>query len=93
MTKTLMLVAAVVLVLLLVSTASAGRLYVVPARAAVVHSYWPVGPVYAYPAPAVVAPAPVMVPAPVVAAQPVVVFPRAYIYGRPVRTVVRVVLP
>jgi hypothetical protein len=87
-----MLVAAIVLVLLLVSTASAGRLYVIPARAAVTYSYWPVGPVYAYPAPAVVAaPAPVVVPA--VAPAPVVVFPRAYVYGRPVRSVVRYVLP
>ena len=70
----------------------------------VVHSYWPVGPVYAYPAPVVVArpvyaPAPVIVrgpvlaPGPVLYPAPVIVRPKVFIPGRPVRNAVRAVLP
>jgi hypothetical protein len=94
---------AMAVVLMAASTALGGWRYVpgrVVVTAPVVHSYWPVGPVYAYPPAVAVAPvvpvapvAPVVAPATVVAPAPVVVRPRAYIPGRPVRRAVRVVLP
>jgi hypothetical protein len=94
------LVAAIVLALLLGSTAYGGW-YVAP-RAA--YAYYPVLPVYAYRAPVVltapppvympVAPAPVMAPVPVWVGPPAVWVPgKVYIYGRPVRNVVRAVVP
>lgn len=87
---------AAAVVLLGASVASAGWGYV--GAPAVVYDYWPVGPVYAYPAPVVVAspvvaPAAVVVPGPVVYPAPVVVRPKVYYYGRPVRNAVRAVLP
>jgi len=95
------LIAAIAVVLLLGSTACGGW-YVGPR---VVQSYYPVGPVYGYPGPVVVAgprvvyspiiPAPMMVPAPMWYRPPVVVGPagRVYLPGRPVRNAVRAVLP
>ena len=115
------MLAALAVVLLACSTASAGWPYVGPVVVApspmVVHSYYPAGPVYGYPAPVVtVAPrvvyrAPVFYPAPVVYRAPVVYGPhvvyrgplaypapvvvrsKVYIPGRPVRNLVRAVLP
>jgi hypothetical protein len=95
------LLGAVVALLLLGSTAY-GRWYVGPT---VVYPSYAAAPVYAYPAPVVVsgpqvvyAPyvaGPVVVPAPVFVGRPVVVGPtgKVYIVGRPVRNVVRAVLP
>jgi hypothetical protein len=95
------LLVAVAALLLLGSTAY-GRWYVAPT---VVYQNYAAAPVYAYPAPVVVAgpqvvyapyaAGPVMVPAPVVVSRPVVVGPtgKVYIVGRPVRNVVRAVLP
>ena len=113
--------AVVAVVLLACSTASAGWPYAAPVVVApppaMVHSFYPVGPVYAYPAPVVrVAPrvvyrAPVVYPAPVVYQPhvvyrapvvygphvvyraPVVVRSKVYVRGRPIRNVVRAVLP
>ena len=95
------LIAAIAAVLLLGSTAYGGW-YVGPRM---VQSYYPVGPVYGYPAPVVMAgpqvvyspivPAPIMAPAPMWYGRPVVVGPagRVYLPGRPVRNTVRAVLP
>ena len=92
------LVVALAVVLLLASTAAAyGGWYVGPR---VVYG----GPVYAYPAPVVVAqpqvvyspvvPAPLVAPVPVWVGPPaVVVGPRVFIPGRPVRNVIRAVVP
>jgi hypothetical protein len=89
------LITAIVVCLLLGSTAYGGW-YVAPTR---VRAYYPVAPVYAYPAP-MVAPvpyavySPVVVPAPVWVAPPgVVVRGKVYLPGRPVRNTVRAVLP
>ncbi len=105
------ILAALGIVLLGASVASAGWTYV--ARAPVVYgptpvvaNYWPVGPVYTYPAPYVVArpvvaapapvvyyrPAPVVYgPAPVVYGYPYVVRARYYVPGQPVRNTLRAV--
>ena len=64
--------------LLSCSTASAGWRHRIAAVPVVVHSFHPVGPVYAYPAPVVLIPVPVA---------PVYVTPYAYVYPR--RFVVR----
>jgi hypothetical protein len=96
------LVAAVVLALLFGSAAYGGW-YVTPSRAYAYYPY-PAVPVYAYRVPVVVAPPPPVympvAPAPIVTAGPVWVGPPAvwvrgkvYVYGRPVRNVVRAVLP
>ncbi len=94
------LLIAVAVVLMLGSTAYGGW-YVGPT---VGYAYYP-APVYAYPAPVVVArpyvayapvmAAPMVAPAPVWVGRPVVVGPagKAYIVGRPVRNAVRAVLP
>lgn len=94
------LIAAIAVVLLLGSTAYGGWY-----GPRVIAPYYPVGPVYAYPAPVVVigprvvyspiVPAPMMAPAPVWYGRPVVVGPagRVYLPGRPVRNAVRAVLP
>jgi hypothetical protein len=87
---------AVAIVLLAASSAFGGWGYV--AGPAVVYHYWPVGPVYAYPAPVVVAPAvvapvPAVVSGPVLYPAPVVIRSKVYIPGRPVRNAVRAVLP
>jgi hypothetical protein len=93
-------VVAMAVVLLLASTAMAqGGWYIGPRVV-----YAPVAPVYAYPAPVVVAspqvvyspivPAPVIAPAPIVVGPPgVVIYPRYYIPGQPVRNVLRAVAP
>ena len=79
------LIAALLIVLLLGSTSFAGW-HVVPT---VVRAYYPVAPVYAYPAPVVVAPAPYVsymplaVPAPAYAYGPPVIAPAPVIVGRP----------
>lgn len=87
------------LVLLLGATAHAGW-YVGPR---VVHAYYPAAPVYAYPNVVVPAPyvayapvmvAPVAVPAGVWVGPPgVVVRGKVYVPGRPVRNIVRAVVP
>jgi hypothetical protein len=94
------LVIAVAVVLMLSSTAWAGW-YVGPT---VGYAYYPAVPAYVYPAPVVVA-APQVVyapvaPGPVVTAAPVWIGPpgvvvrsKVYIPGRPLRNVVRAVLP
>ncbi len=100
------MIVATVIVLLACSTAFGGWGHPVPVvvPAPVVHAYWPVGPVYAYPpvvvrAPVVVVPrrivyrARVVVPRAVWYAPPVTVRSKVYIYGRPVRNAVRAVLP
>jgi hypothetical protein len=94
--KKLLMLAVALVVLTAASTALAGWA-VVPAR---VHAYYPVGPVYTYPAPAVVAPAPVVAPGAVVAPRAVwygrravVRPPRVYVRGQPVRNAIRVALP
>ena len=123
------LVVALAVVVLAASAASAGWTYVAPvvAPAPVVYNYWPVGPVYTYPAPVpympapymvarpapyrvarpvpyrvarpvmvappVYAPAPFYAPAPVVYAPPYVVRSKVFIPGRPIRNIVRAVLP
>jgi hypothetical protein len=92
------LIAALVVVLFVASSASAGWAYVAPAP--VVYGYWPdVAPVYAYPAPVMVA-RPIVAappvyygPAPVVYGYPYVVRPRVYVPGQPVRNVLRATLP
>jgi hypothetical protein len=95
---------ALTVVLLAASTADAGYVYrsrtVVPAAPVVVHSFYPVGPVYAYPPPAVVEPVPVAPAAPVVyGAAPVYYTPgvtvrsKVYVRGQPVRNTIRAVLP
>lgn len=125
--KSPVVLAAIAVVLLACSTASAGWPYAAPVVVApppaMVHSFYPVGPVYAYPAPVVrVAPrvvyrAPVVYPAPVVYQPrvvyrapvvygphvvyrapvaypaPVVIRSKVYVLGRPVRNLVRAVLP
>ncbi len=73
-----MVVLVALAVLLSCSTASAGWRHRVAAAPVVVYSFHPVGPVYAYPAPAVLVPFPVT---------PVFVRPYAYVYPR--RVVVR----
>jgi hypothetical protein len=94
------LLVAVVALLLLGSTAY-GRWYV---GSTVAYPHYAATPVYTYPAPVVVAPrvvyspyvaGPAVVPAPVVVSRPAIVGPtgRVYIVGRPVRNVVRAVLP
>ena len=102
------LIMALGIVLLVGSTAFAGW-YVGPR---VVRAYYPYGPVYAYPAPVVAAPAPymtympvpapapywtysvpVVAPAPVWVGPPAVVRYRGFYPGRPVRNVVRAVVP
>jgi hypothetical protein len=95
------LIIAIAVILLLGSTAYGGW-YVGPTM---VRAYYPVAPVYAYPAPMVVpgpqvvyspvVPGPVLAPAPVWVGRPVVVGPagRVYVPGRPVRNAVRAVLP
>lgn len=65
-------------VVLSCSTASAGWRHGVAAAPVVVHSFYPVGPVYAYPVPAAIIPVPWT---------PVYVAPHAYVY--PHRVVVR----
>jgi hypothetical protein len=94
------LIAALVLVLVVASSASAGWAYVGPAP--VVYGYWPsVAPVYSYPyaAPYVVArpvyePAPVYYgPAPVVYGYPYAVPARVFVPGQPVRNLLRATLP
>ncbi len=95
------ILAALAIVLLTTSIASAaGRRYVVASPvfvgpAPMVANYWPVGPVYTYPAPyvvgrpMVVAPAPVMVgPPAMMVPAPVVVRPR-FVPGQPVRNAIR----
>jgi hypothetical protein len=88
-------------ILLLGATVQAGW-YVGPARG---YAYYPAAPVYAYAAPTVVAtpqvvyspvyaPAVVAAPVPVLVGPPaVVVRSKVYIPGRPVRNVVRAVVP
>ncbi|MBN1591071.1 MAG: hypothetical protein JW888_16275 [Pirellulales bacterium] len=95
------ILAALGVVLLTASVASAGWAYVPPAPvvygpAPVVANYWPVGPAYAYPAPYVVArPAyayPAVygyAPAPVVYASPYVVRQKVFVRGQPVRNALR----
>ena len=100
------LFAAVAVVLLLASTASAGWAYVAPGP--VVYGAYYGGPVYAYPgvtpvvvarpvmaapAPVVYAPAPVAYPAVVGYGYPYVVRAKYYVPGQPVRNAVRAVLP
>ena len=88
--KSPVVLAAMVMVFCACSTASADWAYGGPvvAPAAVVQSYWPVGPVYAYPAPVVaVGPRvvyrrPVVVPAPVVYPAPVL-YPAPVVYPAP----------
>jgi len=98
MTKSLLLVAAVMLMVLLASPLFAGRAYVVPVQPGLVtYGYYPVAPVYyTYRRPAVVA-TPVYAPAPMVAPAvvpaPVYVFPKVYVAGQPVRNVIRAVTP
>ncbi len=87
----LLWIAAVVLVLLSSSTASAGWGHGVPVT---VHSFYPVGPVYAYPEAVVVPvmPVPVLAPAAIVYPAPAaVVRARVSYYGRPVRNTIRIV--
>lgn len=106
--KGLVVFVAVAVVLLAGSTASAAWTYLSPVVVpppTVVHSYWPVGPVYAYAPPVVTVPArvvyrppvvvsaPVVYPPAVVAPAPVVVRSRVYVRGQPVRNVIRAVLP
>ncbi|MEN6407668.1 MAG: hypothetical protein ABFC77_14505 [Thermoguttaceae bacterium] len=95
--KNLMLVA--VAILLLGSTAYGGW-YVGPTVGYAYYPYPVVEPVYAYPAPVVmaqprVAYSPILAPAPVMVARPVVVGPtgKVYIPGRPIRNAVRAVVP
>ena len=95
------IILAVAVVVMLGSTAYGGW-YVGPS---VGYAYYPAAPVYAYPAPVVVAgprvvyspimPAPVVAPAPMWVGRPVVVGAagKVYILGRPVRNAVRAVLP
>ena len=95
------LIIAVAVVLMLGSTAYGGW-YVGPT---VGYSYYAPAPVYAYPAPVVVArphvvyspviAGPVVAPAPVWVGRPVVVgrYGKVYLPGRPVRNAVRAVLP
>lgn len=90
---------AVTVVLLTASTAVGGRVYrsrvVVPAAPVMVHSFYPVGPVYAYPEPVYMAPvAPVVYgPAPVYYTPGVTVRSKVYVHGQPVRNTIRAVLP
>lgn len=92
---------ALTVVLLAASTADAGYVYrsrmVVPAAPVVVHSFYPVGPVYAYPPPAIVEPVPVAPvvygPAPVYYTPGVTVRSKVYFRGQPVRNTIRAVLP
>lgn len=77
----LSIAAAVLVVLLACSTAEAGWGYVVPAGT-VVYNYWPVGPVYTYPAPVAVPAPAVVTPAPAVVPAPVVTYPWVYVRGR-----------
>lgn len=101
---------AVVIILLAASTAFGGWQHVVPVvvpAPTVVYSYYPVGPVYAYPAPvlypvapvfyppapALVYPRRVVYPAGVLAPAPVVVRTKVFVRGQPVRNVVRAVVP
>jgi hypothetical protein len=89
--KRLLWMVAVMLVLLAASTASAGWGHGVPVT---VYSFYPVGPVYAYPQVVAVpvAPPPLLVPAAVVyPAPPAVVRARVSYHGRPVRNTIRVV--
>jgi hypothetical protein len=93
--KSPVVLAGIAVVLLACSTASAGWAYVGPVVVpppTVVHSFYPVGPVYAYPAPVVAVPPrvvyrpPVVVPAPVVYPPPVVyrppvAYPAPVFYG------------
>jgi hypothetical protein len=97
------LVAALAIVLLSCSVASAAWVVVAPPPMA--YSYWPVGPVYAHPhrvyaypyyavaAPVVVDPAPLVGPAAVYYPGPAVVRARVYYRGQPVRNAVRAVVP
>ncbi len=89
------LLIAVAVLLALGSTAYGGGWYVGPS---VGYAYYPGTPVYAYPAPVVVAGprvvySPVVVPAPVFAPRPVVVGPsgKVYVPGRPVRNTLRAI--
>jgi len=77
--KSPMVFAGIAVVLLACSTASAGWAYVGPVvpPPAMVHSYYPVGPVYAYPAPVVAV-------APRVVYRPPVVYPPPVVYRPPV---------
>ncbi len=94
--KNLLLIAVVMAVVLSCGTAMAGWAHVAPLS---VYSYWPVGPVYAYPAPIVPAPAvvdvypvapPVMVaPSRVFVPSTMTVRTRVSPYGRRVRQTVR----
>jgi len=102
--KRILIAAAVVL--LGTSVASAGWRYARPIAVpvvppVVVHEFYPVGPVYAYPPAAVTVP---VVPAPVGVLPPprviytyrpraVVVHPKVYVRGRPVRNALRAVTP
>ena len=84
--KSLVVLAAVAVVLGACSTASAGWGYVGPVVVpppVVVQSYWPVGPVYAYPAPVVVVGPRVVYRPPVVVPVPVV-YPSPVLYPAPV---------
>ncbi|KKK70063.1 hypothetical protein LCGC14_2927750 [marine sediment metagenome] len=102
-----MAIAIAAILLLSSSTALAGWPYAVTVAppATVVHSYYPVAPVYAYPAPrafyrpsVVVAPRAFYRPSVVVAPRayypaPVLVRPKVFVWGQPVRNAVRAVLP
>jgi hypothetical protein len=95
--KGLLLLAVVLAVLLAASTAFGARAVVVGPT--VVHSFYPVGPVYAYRAPVVVAPVPLIRP-PIAAApvpgwygRPALVRPKVYVWGQPVRNALRAVTP
>ena len=107
--KTLLVASVGVVALLICSAAWAGVTYVSPVLPVaappvrVVYHYWPTAPVYAYPAPVVVAPSatvpplvvappPVLVPAAVYPA-PAVIRAKVFYYGRPVRNTVRVLAP
>ncbi len=79
------MIVAAVIILLACSTAFGGWRHPVPVvvPAPVVHAYWPVGPVYAYPPVVVRAPV-VVVPRRIVYRAPVVVVPRRIVYRAPV---------
>jgi hypothetical protein len=97
--------AAMIVVLLVASSASADWAYVAPGPVVYTDYYWPGAPVYAgtpvygYPTPVVVArpivaaPPAYYAPAPVVYGYPYVVRPRVIVPGQPVRNVLRATFP
>ncbi|MBN2024368.1 MAG: hypothetical protein JW809_16415 [Pirellulales bacterium] len=103
--KSFLALLAVGVVLMAASTATAGWAYAAAGPA--VYGYYPIAPVYTYPAypgpvpmvvarpvVPVVAPAPfVYGPAPVVYGYPYVVRSRVYVPGQPVRNTLRAVFP